>query len=1079
MNGIKKIAFGFLFAVVIALAGVGFVNSSKVSNKAEPASSTLNAPTSSYSTTGTNSWQGHLAPAGSILGAGTSGNPYLIDSEEKLALAAYEVNRNNAGYISACFVLKKDLDLSSYYWTPIGTASYPFKGKFDGGNFKISGMYIGNPSSEALVNANLTVAGLFGYTSGASTSNKAEIFNLNLECFIQNTTSAAHDIGGLVGYAQANTKITGCFTEGLISTANTNTGNVLPSTGGFIGECGANLEISNSGNFAKVITISSGNSNNCYVAGLVADIRGVTTISKSFNAGDIKGTSYYTRVGGLVGYVGSSTTITDCYSTGNIELNSGISSSYAGGLVGYAATSTNFTNCYCTGNVKVTGSAYYAGGLVGSGLGSINNCYATGDVSISYNSGSYVGGLAGSFSGTVTNSYFSISAKQTWNNGGTSRTTPTAYGSGNPAGTAGYTNDFMQKEPFVNLLNSNKGINSDWVLTNEYPGLKDVMFGGYIIKFYKNDGTPDYISVRQPEHGNFKLPRPIWEGHAFLGWFQNSDGTGTLITDDKEVGDAEIGNITEFYAKWGPVTVSYRFKIELWDDEENKIESGKAAALISDAAYLDERVFEEEDPLSGIYSLENPRSGYRFLYQYKIENKTTGETEILQSLDGYSAGYFETLGYSNYETDPEELIIIKLIYKVQYRLSFTGTENATLTNQALVSIKIGDEIIKRFFEDMYLDKGTLIEIVVIPAPGKMPVEILPLVDENNRFELTGDNMRIKVIMGDESAADIILDFKLDERLPETLTPYTESRRYTFMNTEKNIGKILTTPNEYYTLTGWAIFINDETNALNFDLELDANKNILALNILDISDAYNDDVFKITLQPLWKLNTGIIIMHEEGSSTNMGSVKYYKENIEISLSEIAEGDVITVKLIPNDFYEIAGSETQDIKISGIERVSVKFKPISYSLSNNNDQAELKTNKVEIGDSIVINIKAGFGSELDKNSLEVKIGEKTVKSEFIKIQGNSLIITANSEFLAEYALANEINLDIDFSTKMNGLLIGIISGSSVLAIGAAILILLYMMALKKRKIQLQKAEEKHKIGMAMLSASERIKNIRDEE
>ncbi len=67
--------------------------------------------------------------------------------------------------------------------------------------------------------------------------------------------------------------------------------------------------------------------------------------------------STYVCGGGLVG--NSSGTITDCYATGDVTVSSSYDDAYGGGLVGYNDSGT-ITNCYATGNVTVTTSGSYS-----------------------------------------------------------------------------------------------------------------------------------------------------------------------------------------------------------------------------------------------------------------------------------------------------------------------------------------------------------------------------------------------------------------------------------------------------------------------------------------------------------------------------------------------------------------------------------------------------------------------------------------------------------------------------------------------------------------------------------------------
>ena len=95
--------------------------------------------------------------------------------------------------------------------------------------------------------------------------------------------------------------------------------------------------------------------------------------------------SSYTYAGGLIG--SGSGTITDSYATGNVTASGDSSFTYAGGLIGYG--SGTITDSYATGNVTASGdsSFTYAGGLIGYDYGTtITDSYATGNVTATSNS---------------------------------------------------------------------------------------------------------------------------------------------------------------------------------------------------------------------------------------------------------------------------------------------------------------------------------------------------------------------------------------------------------------------------------------------------------------------------------------------------------------------------------------------------------------------------------------------------------------------------------------------------------------------------------------------------------------------
>ena len=104
-------------------------------------------------------------------------------------------------------------------------------------------------------------------------------------------------------------------------------------------------------------------------------------------------------VGGLVGS-NSGGTVQSCFATGDIGLGSG-GRSNAGGLVGRSSGGSLIRASYATGNVSGGGaSAEAIGGLVGwMANGSIEVSYAGGNVNGSHGSSDYVGQLAGLMTG--------------------------------------------------------------------------------------------------------------------------------------------------------------------------------------------------------------------------------------------------------------------------------------------------------------------------------------------------------------------------------------------------------------------------------------------------------------------------------------------------------------------------------------------------------------------------------------------------------------------------------------------------------------------------------------------------------
>lgn len=147
-------------------------------------------------------------------------------------------------------------------------------------------------------------------------------------------------------------------------------------------------------------------------------------------------------IGGIAGY--NSGTVINCSSSGDVLVGK-----YAGGIVGDNSLGCIYNSCN-TGIISATANGI-SGGVAGISNRTIQNCYNTGNIA----SGGSMGGIVGrvSSSGIVANSYCSEeSAPANFNS---------MYGTekNNKALPA----NEMRTSTFVNLLNTNRGSNTDWL----------------------------------------------------------------------------------------------------------------------------------------------------------------------------------------------------------------------------------------------------------------------------------------------------------------------------------------------------------------------------------------------------------------------------------------------------------------------------------------------------------------------------------------------------------------------------------------------------------------------------------------
>ena len=208
--------------------------------------------------------------------------------------------------------------------------------------------------------------GLFGYSSG--TIKKLTIKNSYIK--------GAKGVGAIVGLNSGT--IIECSVENTIVIG------TQEKTGGIVGITTKSSVIQNCKNNSKVL-------GNKYTGGIAGYANNNVVIKECENDGSVFGTGY---VGGITGIIFYGSTIQDSKNIANIEGEENI----VGGLVGYGLG--QIENCYNYG--KVT-SASFAGGIIGINytMGNVIKCYNTGNI----DGDSNIGGIVGINKGTVSSSY--------------------------------------------------------------------------------------------------------------------------------------------------------------------------------------------------------------------------------------------------------------------------------------------------------------------------------------------------------------------------------------------------------------------------------------------------------------------------------------------------------------------------------------------------------------------------------------------------------------------------------------------------------------------------------------------------
>ena len=275
-----------------------------------------------------------------------SSGVYLITSGSELAWFAGLVNGTLSGVAqnrSAKAQVMRDIllnpgifDDDSIVWTPIGTDSSPFIGTFDGGEHRISGVYL--PDRET------NYTGLFGCVGSNGTESGGTVKNI----FLENSLIRGKNYSGsIAGAVMASGTIENCFNYSTVQ-SQYYTGGIAGMSAGTIKTCG------NVGNVVGE-----------YYSGGITGANNGGSVTSCFNNGKVTGVS---RTGGILGT--NSGVIRSCYNNGPVE--GGVS---VGGLVAYQNSSAEngFTACYNIGFVKGT---MQVGAVVGyMQNGTLTYCY--------------------------------------------------------------------------------------------------------------------------------------------------------------------------------------------------------------------------------------------------------------------------------------------------------------------------------------------------------------------------------------------------------------------------------------------------------------------------------------------------------------------------------------------------------------------------------------------------------------------------------------------------------------------------------------------------------------------------------
>ena len=274
------------------------------------------------------------------------------------------------------------------------------------------------------IQATYQMGGIVGISEGTDEQNMSYISNCKNEGSIKQTKrTESEDLaseGGIIGINHKYSILEKCYNEGTVTGEQRDIGGIVGGNYYIMQECenyGKIENIStletNARSIAGVAGESIGNILKCknkgnvvtstavgnFVGGIVGHQQCDTErfsevkLDQCSNSGTVTGLRY---VAGIAGRIASASSITNSYNTGNIN-----GSERVGGIVGDTLdTAIIIENVYNQGNVTASGP--YVGGIVGLLAADLKNAYNIGTITMT-SSNTFFGGI-----GTITTQYIGI-----------------------------------------------------------------------------------------------------------------------------------------------------------------------------------------------------------------------------------------------------------------------------------------------------------------------------------------------------------------------------------------------------------------------------------------------------------------------------------------------------------------------------------------------------------------------------------------------------------------------------------------------------------------------------------------------
>ena len=150
-----------------------------------------------------------------------NGGYWLISDSADLARLIHLINyTTRTDVLTMKFKLTDHIDMSAYYWEPVGTESRAFQGEFNGQGYTIKGLHTISQSLRR--DGGGDNSGLFGVTSTGAIIKNVYLEELDIH--------GLDRVGAIVGYVKGTTTITAVAVEGTVTATGSNYGAIVGSS---------------------------------------------------------------------------------------------------------------------------------------------------------------------------------------------------------------------------------------------------------------------------------------------------------------------------------------------------------------------------------------------------------------------------------------------------------------------------------------------------------------------------------------------------------------------------------------------------------------------------------------------------------------------------------------------------------------------------------------------------------------------------------------------------------------------------------------------------------------------------------